>query len=122
MSIFFVGESLSSKNSSALNEVYCNGFKDGIVHILNELRKMNLLTPTQTERLLKEQSKQNEAKAFQKEFSFSENEDDTNNIAREATEVEEDISSCVKDMNIPVRIQFAVNRKLEAIAKLYLIY
>eukprot|EP00795_Rhopilema_esculentum_P006811 gene6811-12402_t len=95
------GESLSSKNSSALNEVYCNGFKDGIVHILNELKKMNLLTPTQTERLLKEQSKQNEAKAFQKEFSFSENEDDTNNIAREATEFEEDINRCVTDMNIP---------------------
>jgi len=41
-------------NSEALNDSYNTGFRDGMVHVLDVMKKMNMLTQTQTELLLKE--------------------------------------------------------------------
>ena len=54
----------TGNNSVASNQVYCNGFTDGIVHILNELKKLNLLTQKQTEQFLMEEKDQKKSTIF----------------------------------------------------------
>ena len=55
----------TGKSSASLNQVYYNGFTDGIVHILNELKKLNLLTQKQTEQFLAEEKERRPSAVFE---------------------------------------------------------
>ena len=52
--VYFVERKIPCGNTNVVNESYNNGFKDGMLQILDIMKKMNMLTQAQTELLMKE--------------------------------------------------------------------